>query len=62
LLAGMTAAAMTMKSPLYTGPIAIALGGADLSWIVGLAASALIYAGLTRFNERRADALGLAAD
>jgi purine-cytosine permease-like protein len=62
LLAGMTAAAMTMKSPLYTGPIAIALGGTDLSWIVGLPASALIYAGLTRFNERRAHALGLAAD
>jgi purine-cytosine permease-like protein len=62
LLAGMTAAAMTMKSPLYTGPVAIALGGADISWVVGLPASALIYAGLTRFNERRAHALGLAAD
>jgi NCS1 family nucleobase:cation symporter-1 len=62
LLVGMTAAAMTMKSPLYVGPIATALGGADLSWMVGLAASALIYAGLTRFNERRAQALGLAAD
>ena len=49
-----------MKSPLYTGPIAIALGGTDISWMVGLPASALIYAGLTRFNERRAHALGLA--
>jgi nucleobase:cation symporter-1, NCS1 family len=62
LLSGMIAAALTMKSPLYTGPVAIALGGADISWMVGLPASALIYAGLTRFNERRAHALGLATE
>jgi NCS1 family nucleobase:cation symporter-1 len=41
--AGMTAAAMTMKSPLYDGPIATALGGADLSWILGFPVSALSY-------------------
>jgi purine-cytosine permease-like protein len=62
LLAGMTSAAMTMKSPLYEGPIATALGGTDLSWLVGFPVSALIYAGLTLFNERRAHALGLAAE
>jgi NCS1 family nucleobase:cation symporter-1 len=62
LLTGMIAAALTMKSPLYTGPVAIALGGTDISWMVGLPASALIYAGLTRFNERRAHALGLATE
>jgi purine-cytosine permease-like protein len=41
--AGMTAAAMTMKSPLYDGPIATTLGGADLSWILGFPVSALSY-------------------
>jgi nucleobase:cation symporter-1, NCS1 family len=35
LLAGMTLAALTMKSPLYQGPIATALGGTDLSWLLG---------------------------
>ena len=39
----MTAATMTMKSPLYDGPIATALGGADLSWILGFPVSALCY-------------------
>jgi purine-cytosine permease-like protein len=63
LLAGMTAAALTMKSPLYDGPIALALGGTDLSWLVGVPVSALVYAGLTLLGERRrAHALGLAAD
>jgi NCS1 family nucleobase:cation symporter-1 len=62
LLAGMTAAAMTMKSPIYDGPIANALGGTDLSWMVGLPVSALAYAGLSLFSERRALAPGLATD
>ncbi|MDB6087164.1 MAG: hypothetical protein JWN43_5045 [Gammaproteobacteria bacterium] len=62
LLGGMTAAAATMKSPLYDGPIAIALGGADISWLVGFPVSALIYGGLTLFNERRVHALGQAAN
>jgi purine-cytosine permease-like protein len=54
LLAGMTSAALTMMSPLYNGPIALALGGADLSWLLGLPVSALVYYALMRFNERRA--------
>jgi len=29
-------------SPLYNGPIAIALGGADSSWLLGLPISALV--------------------
>jgi cytosine/uracil/thiamine/allantoin permease len=62
LLGGMTAAAATMKSPLYDGPIALALGGADISWLVGFPVSALIYGGLTLFNERRVHALGQAAN
>jgi purine-cytosine permease-like protein len=48
LLAGMVAAALTMRSPLFDGPIAVALGGSDLSWIVGFPVSALIYAGLAQ--------------
>jgi NCS1 family nucleobase:cation symporter-1 len=56
LAVGMTAAVLTMRSPLFDGPIAIALGGADLSWIVGFPASALVYAALTRLRERGAHA------
>jgi NCS1 family nucleobase:cation symporter-1 len=61
LVVGMAAAAMTMRSPLYNGPIATALDGADLSWIVGFPVSALVYAGLMRFRAPDARALGLAA-
>ena len=43
IAAGMAVAALTMRSPLYDGPIATALGGADLSWILGLPISALCY-------------------
>jgi NCS1 family nucleobase:cation symporter-1 len=32
-----------IDSPLYTGPVARALGGADLSWIVGLAVTSPAY-------------------
>jgi NCS1 family nucleobase:cation symporter-1 len=46
ILAGMMVAALTMKSPLYDGPIATALGGADLSWILGLPVAALTYGAL----------------
>ena len=49
--AGMAVAAMTMKSPLYDGPIATALGGADLSWILGLPVSMLSYLLLTTILE-----------
>lgn len=49
--AGMAVAAVTMRSPLYDGPIATALGGADLSWIFGLPVSALSYWLLTAIRE-----------
>jgi len=62
LLAGMMTAAMTMMSPLYNGPVAVALGGTDLSWLLGLPVSAFVYYGLARFNERRAQLANLAAD
>jgi purine-cytosine permease-like protein len=62
LIAGMTTAAMTMMSPLYNGPLAIALGGTDLSWLLGLPTSALVYYVLMRFNERRAQVNSFATD
>jgi purine-cytosine permease-like protein len=61
LISGMLAAASTMRSPVYDGPFALALGGADLSWLLGFPVSMLVYAGLTRFRARDAQ-LTLAAD
>ena len=52
LAAGMLVAAMTMKSPLYDGPLARALGGADLSWLLGFPVAGVIYAALTLILER----------
>ena len=37
-----------MSTPLYTGPVALALGRADLSWIIGLAVTAPVYLWLSR--------------
>ena len=54
MLAGMTAAALTMQSPLYDGPIATALGGADLSWILGFPVAALVYGALFALQRRPA--------
>jgi purine-cytosine permease-like protein len=62
LLAGMGVAALTMRSPVYDGPIAIALGGTDLSWILGLPVSALVYAALVKLRARDGRTLGLAAE
>ena len=50
--AGMAVAAMTMKSPLSDRLIATALGGADLSWILGFPVSALSYRLLTATRPR----------
>ena len=58
LLAGMVAAALTMRSPLYDGPIATALGGADLSWLLGLSVSAMVYAAINLHQDRRAKTRG----
>jgi len=44
-----------MATPLYTGFVARALGGADISWVVGLAITAPVYYGLT-LRTRRAGA------
>jgi nucleobase:cation symporter-1, NCS1 family len=55
LAAGMVTAAMTMRSPLYDGPLATALGGADLSWLLGFPVSALSYWLLTFMTTSRGD-------
>ena len=47
LLTGMLAGALTMRSPLYVGPIAAALGGTDLNWILGFFVAGGIYYALT---------------
>jgi len=52
ILAGMAVAVLTMNSPLYEGPLAAALGGADLSWLLGFPVSTLVYAALGRVRER----------
>lgn len=53
LAAGMLVAALTMRSPLYDGPIATALGGTDLSWVLGFPISALSYWALSAVSESR---------
>jgi nucleobase:cation symporter-1, NCS1 family len=60
LAAGMLVAAMTMKSPLYDGPLARALGGADLSWLLGFPVAGVTYAALTLTLERRSGAAAVA--
>jgi hypothetical protein len=42
-----------MKSPLYDGPIARLLGGADLSWLLGFPLSAVLYIALAKAADRR---------
>ena len=37
-----------MNAELYEGPIARALGGADISWLVGLAVSGALYFAVNR--------------
>jgi purine-cytosine permease-like protein len=55
LLTGMCLAVLTMKSPLYDGPLATALGGMDLSWVIGFLTSATLHGGLVLRLRRRAD-------
>jgi NCS1 family nucleobase:cation symporter-1 len=53
LAAGMLVSALTMKSPLYDGPISRLLGGADLSWLLGFPLSAVVYISLAKAADRR---------
>jgi NCS1 family nucleobase:cation symporter-1 len=41
-----------MSTPLYTGPVARALHGADLSWLIGLALTSPLYYLLARIGAR----------
>ncbi|MCY1539279.1 hypothetical protein D9M68_748590 [compost metagenome] len=43
-----------MNTTLYVGPIADALGGIDLAWMVGLVVPAITYYGLMRRRLARA--------
>ncbi len=52
ILAGMGVSVLTMKSPLYQGPLAAALGGADLSWLLGFPVAMLVYGTLERAPGR----------
>ncbi|HTV80652.1 MAG TPA: cytosine permease [Steroidobacteraceae bacterium] len=53
LALGMLACALTMRSPLYDGPLARWLGGADLSWLLGFPVSALTYLLLAKLPVSR---------
>jgi NCS1 family nucleobase:cation symporter-1 len=46
-----------IDSALYTGPVARAMGGIDLSWIVGLAITAPAYYWLAKLSQSRAEVL-----
>ena len=41
------------STPFYTGPIATALNGADLTWVIGSAASIILYLGFLRIASPR---------
>jgi NCS1 family nucleobase:cation symporter-1 len=55
LAIGMIAAGLAMKSPLYDGPVARLLGGADISWALGFPLSAAVYWGLTNRRQLTPD-------
>jgi NCS1 family nucleobase:cation symporter-1 len=49
-----------VASPLYTGPVARAIGGVDLSWIVGLAVISPAYYWMAGRSQRQAKPLAAA--
>jgi nucleobase:cation symporter-1, NCS1 family len=53
LIAGMSVGVLTMRSPLYDGPVATALGGMDLNWVLGFFVSAGTYYILMAAQRRR---------
>jgi NCS1 family nucleobase:cation symporter-1 len=62
LAAGMLIGALTMRSPLYDGPIATALGGTDLNWVLGFLVAGGMYYALTAKPALRAKLSALAPD
>ncbi|MFF9483184.1 purine-cytosine permease family protein [Streptomyces sp. NPDC014733] len=53
-VAAMAAQVPFINSGLYTGPLVDDLGGADVSWIVGLAVATILYLGQTKLARRAA--------
>jgi purine-cytosine permease-like protein len=53
LSAGMAVGISTMRSPLYDGPAATALGGMDLNWVLGFLVSGASYYALAATPLRR---------
>lgn len=51
-----------MSTSLYTGPAAMALGGADISWLVGLVVVSPVYYWMSRRAKVRFPAAGYAAE
>jgi nucleobase:cation symporter-1, NCS1 family len=47
LAAGMLVGALTMRSPIFDGPIAKALSGADLNWVLGFLVAGGTYLAMT---------------
>jgi NCS1 family nucleobase:cation symporter-1 len=50
-----------ISSSLYTGPLVDYLGGADISWIVGLLVATVLYLACTRRTRRVAQPVGARA-
>jgi NCS1 family nucleobase:cation symporter-1 len=61
-LFGIVAQIPFLAQKLYTGPITKALGGADISWIVGLVATAVVYFVLARTRANPPAAMIYPAD
>ncbi len=59
---GMLVSALTMRSPLYNGPIATALGGTDLNWLLGFFVSGGTYFALTAVPSLRRKPAAMAVD
>jgi purine-cytosine permease-like protein len=55
--AGLATAVATMKSPAFTGPVAAALGGMDLSWLLGFSVTALTYLAIRKLDTRQPGAI-----
>jgi NCS1 family nucleobase:cation symporter-1 len=54
MLAGSGVCLLTLKSPIYQGPLSHALDGADLSWILGPVVAGAIYLLIARDDAERA--------
>ncbi len=54
---GVVSCLLTVNAPVFQGPLSKALGGADLSWLVGLGVGALLYVALAG-RSVRADTAG----